>query len=156
MAAAGQCVATEIPGRPCSAKTSVEVFMAKSNGSQKELTIGFPAELVTWLEGEAERDCRSVGGQVRFIVSAARRAGAPTSTPWPPPMPPMPKTLDEGRAALAEATREFDELKALQRRGGQNGLGLHPRHDERFRYLRDHVANLENFVRLRERMESTA
>ena len=131
--------------------------MAK-NGTQKlqDLTISLNPELRAFVEREAEKESRSVAGQIRhFVVEAARRNGTPTLTPWPPPMS-LPASLDEARAELAELSAEFAKLKAFQRRGGANGLGLLPHQDERFRYLRDHVTNLQNYVAAHEKMESTA
>jgi hypothetical protein len=128
--------------------------MAK-RGTEKleQISITLPPEVRAFHERAAEHDSRSLSGQIRHLcVEAARRNGSPALTPWPPPMA-LPASLDEAREELTELGNELDRLKAFQKKGGAFGAGLLPHQDERFRFLRDRVKNLELFVEQRERME---
>jgi hypothetical protein len=132
--------------------------MAKrSTSTLQKVTTGLPIELLKSIEEMAEREVRTVSDQIRFLLTQALRSqnGAPTLTPWPPAMV-MPKSLAEARAELAKGSKRFDELLALQRRGGHGGTGLLPDEDLEFRFLRDHVPNLQKYVDAQEKMESTS
>jgi hypothetical protein len=129
--------------------------MAK-NGTQvlKEINVGVTPAQIAFLERAAEADCRSIAGQVRYLIAEAmRRAGAVNGAqPWPPAMV-LPDSLDESKAALAEAEAKFNKLTRFMQKGGHGGTGLLPAEDAEYRWLRDYVPNLRNHVAAKERME---
>jgi hypothetical protein len=103
----------------------------------EQITISFPPETLAFLKHTAERECRSVGAQIRYYVEAARRTVKPTATlePWPPPLPTVtPDNLAAMKEQLAEWEAERARLEEFQRRGGLNFM---PHHDARLRWLRD-------------------
>jgi hypothetical protein len=113
-----------------------------------QITVALSPELVSFLERAADRDSRSISGQVRhLVVQAARAAGARPEPSWPPVRQPPPlNTAEEvaaARARLAELERERDRLDRRQ-----NSVNFLPKDDERFRYLRDECANLKRDLRL--------
>jgi hypothetical protein len=118
-----------------------------------QITVALSPELVNFLERAADRDSRSVSGQVRhLVVQAARAAGARAEPSWPPVRQPPPLNTPEevaaAKAHLAELERECDRLDRRQ-----NSINFLPEHDERFRYLRDEVANLRRDLRVAGHME---
>ena len=117
-----------------------------------QISVCFPAETMAFLRRTAERECRTVGAQVRYYVEAARKAGGSMveRAPWPPPLPTVASgNLSDTKSRLAEMEAERDRLADRERK---EKLGLLPHDEERLRYLRDTCKTIRSHVVAIERM----
>jgi hypothetical protein len=119
--------------------------------SDPRITVSLTSELLAFIERAAERESRSVSGQVRhLIVQAARAAGSPTAAPWPPiRVPNVGHTLEEiaqAKNLLAEWEGEQERLRAMPE------MDKTVTHETRWRELRDDVATLPSNIAVAERM----
>src|SRR6266404_2980366 len=113
-----------------------------------QIAVCFPPETLAFLKRTAEREFRTVGAQIRFMIEdAAKRAGnapppaKPALEPWPPPLPTVtPENLPEIKSPLAEWTAERDRLARRETKVGPEGLMPH-QHD-RLGWLRTTIATL--------------
>jgi hypothetical protein len=120
----------------------------------KQVSVPLDAALLGFVERAAERESRTVAGQIRhYVVEAMRRAGnaAAGSDPWPPPLAAVSRdTLFEIKARVREMEAERDELVAAEKK---NHLGLMPHDEVRLQYLletirclRSHIAGIERLT----------
>jgi hypothetical protein len=120
------------------------------------LTVPLPMAMLKFVEAAAERECRSVAGQVRFYVQQAMvRAGVPTVelTAWPPTLPNVSAaTLPEARARLAEREAEIGRLEAADKANRHRG-GLTLADEERLRFVRNEVAILAEQIRVAAKLQ---
>jgi hypothetical protein len=128
--------------------------MAK-RGTEKleQISITLPPEVRAFHERAAERDSRSLSGQIRHLcVEAARRNGAANGTPWPPPLPNVDSTresIDAAKIQLAEWTREHDRLVAKERAEGWRFCGQDM---DRKCWLQETIATFTPRIEIAERM----
>jgi hypothetical protein len=93
-----------------------------------EISVSLPDDVLAFVRRTADRECRSVGAQMRyFAAEAMRRAGQnPAATAleeWPPPLPEVTgENLPEIQNLLAEWQGELDRLEAADRGRHPNGL----------------------------------
>jgi hypothetical protein len=109
--------------------------------------------LLGFVERAAEREARTVEGQIRhLIIEAMRDAGSPTAglEPWPPPLAVVSReNLSEIKARVKDMELERDNLEVAVH---ENRLGL-MRHDEvRLRYLRDTIKSMQAHIAAIERL----
>jgi hypothetical protein len=119
----------------------------------RRVSVPLDAALLGFVERAAERESRTVEGQIRhFIIEAMRDAGSPTAglEPWPPPLAVVSRqNLSEIKARVKDMELERDNLEAVEH---ENHLGL-MRHDEvRLRYLRDTIMSLQAHIAAIERL----
>jgi hypothetical protein len=109
--------------------------------------------LLGFVERAAERESRTVAGQIRhFIVEAMRDAGSPTAglEPWPPPLAVVSREhLSDIKARVKDMEVERDKLEGAEHK---NHLGLMPHDEVRLRYLRDSIKRLHSHIAAIERL----
>jgi hypothetical protein len=114
----------------------------------QQISVALPDDVLAYVQRTADRECRTVGAQVRFLITeAARRAGNPTANleVWPPELMTVgPHNLAEAKAQVAEMKADYDRLRALERKSPQ---GLMPHDDERLRFCRDRIDALGRQIR---------
>jgi len=119
----------------------------------RHVSVPLDAVLLGFVERAAERESRTVAGQIRhFIVEAMRDAGSPTAglEPWPPPLAVVSRdNLSEIKALVKEMEAERDKLAATEQK---NHLGLMPHDEVRLRYLRDTIKSLQSHIGAIERL----
>lgn len=113
----------------------------------KQVPVLLDAALLGFVERAAERESRTVAGQIRhYIVEAMRHAGNPTagSEPWPPPLAVVSRdNLSQIKARVKEMEAERDVLAAAEKK---NPLGVIPHDEVRLRYLRDTIKSLQGHI----------
>ncbi len=124
-----------------------------------QITVCFPPETLAFLKRTAEREFRTVGAQIRFMIEdAARRASSAPPTPakpvqrepWPPPMPVVNKeTLPEVKKQLAEWDAELARLDISEAR---SPLQFLPHHQDRQAFLRGRCESVRSHVGAIERL----
>jgi hypothetical protein len=105
----------------------------------------------------AERECRTVAAQMRYLATGAMRrdtAGkqpaAPAREPWPPPLPTVTRdNLPETKALVVEWETERDALTALSKKRRSFG-GLQPHQADRLSWLHNAIGHIGNTVRIME------
>jgi hypothetical protein len=117
----------------------------------EQVTVSLTPQLLDFLQAEAERESRTVGGQLRhYVVQAARANGAKTAEPWPPVRVPhvehTPEAITEAKAHLASLQRERDRLKT------KPAMDQTAADDDRARALQDDIATLKTEITMAERM----
>jgi hypothetical protein len=119
----------------------------------KQVSVPLDAALLGFLERAAERESRTVAGQIRhYIVEAMRHAGNTTAElePWPPPLAVVSRdNLSAMKARVKDMEAERDELSAAEKK---NHLGLMPHDEVRLLYLRDTIRCLQNHITAIERL----
>jgi hypothetical protein len=119
----------------------------------RRVSVPLDAVLLGFVERAAERESRTVAGQIRhFIVEAMRGAGSPTAglEPWPPPLAVVSReTLSEIKARVKDMELERDNLEAAEHK---NHLGPMPHDEVRLRYLRDSIKSLQSHIAAIERL----
>ena len=119
----------------------------------RRVSVPLDAVLLGFVERAAERESRTVVGQIRhFIIEAMRDAGSPTAglEPWPPPLAVVSREiLSEIKARVKDMEVERDNLEAAEHK---NRLGLMPHDEVRLRYLRDTVKSLKSHIGAIERL----
>jgi hypothetical protein len=119
-----------------------------------QISVHLPQDLQTFVERTAERESRSVSGQIKhWVVEAARRAGAPPSAgdnPGGYPLLPIvnPKNIDQVRAELSELEAERDKLQAQQ---DKLGFRFGPESDQRLSFLHSRIGAIKSHVVVVER-----
>lgn len=120
----------------------------------KQVSVPLDAVLLGFVERAAERESRTVAGQIRhFIVEAMRNAGSPTAgfETWPRPLAVVSDdNLSEIKARVKDMEAERDKLAAAEQK---NHLGLMPHDEVRLRYLRDTIMRLQSYILGIERFE---
>jgi len=127
----------------------------------RRVSVPLDAVLLGFVERAAERESRTVAGQIRqFIIEAMRNAGSATAglEPWPPALAVVShETLCEIKARVKDMEIERDTLQATAH---ENHLGLIPHDEVRLRYLRDTIKSLQSHItaieRFTEQAEATA
>ena len=119
----------------------------------RRVSVPLDAVLLGFVQRAAERESRTVEGQIRhFIIEAMRDAGSPTAglEPWPPPLAVVSReNLSEIKARVKDMEGERNNLEAAEQK---NHLGLMPHDEVRLRYLRDTVKSLQNHIAAIERL----
>jgi hypothetical protein len=119
----------------------------------RHVSVPLDAVLLGFVERAAERESRTVAGQIRhLIVEAMRDAGSPTAglKPWPPPLAVVSRdNLSEIEARVKDMEAERDKLAATEQ---ENHLGLMPHDEVRLRYLRDAIKGLRSHIGAIERL----
>jgi hypothetical protein len=119
----------------------------------KQVSVPLDAALLGFVERAAERESRTVAGQIRhFIVEAMRHAGntAPGPEPWPPPLAAASRdNLSEIKARVKDIEAERDELVAAEKK---NGLDLMSHDEVRLQYLLETIKCLQNHIAAIERL----
>lgn len=119
----------------------------------RRISVPLDAVLLGFVERAAERESRTVAGQIRhFITEAMRDAGGPMAgvEPWPPPLAVVSReNLSEIRARVKDMEVERDSLEEA---GHKNPLGLMPHEEVRLRYLRDTIKSLHSHIAAIERL----
>lgn len=119
-----------------------------------QVLVPLDAALLGFVERAAERESRTVAGQIRhFIVEATRHAGSAFSgaDPWPPPLAAVSRdNFLEIKALVTDMEAERDELMAVEKK---NQLDLLPHDEVRLQYLletikclRSHIAGIERLT----------
>ena len=122
----------------------------------QQISVPLPDDVLSFVQRDAERECRTVAGQVRYLLTeAARRAGhkpgAPELEEWPPWLPVVtPANLAEVKQQIEGWQGEFDALNKLESEPRRNGakLELTIPEENRRGWLRVAIANVEGQVRL--------
>ena len=120
----------------------------------KQVLVPLNTALLGFVERAAERESRTVAGQIRhFIVEAMRHAGGAMSgpAPWPPPLAAVSRdNLLEIKALVKEMEAERDELVAAEKK---NYFDLMAHDEVRLQYLletikclRSHIAGIERLT----------
>jgi len=119
----------------------------------RQVSVPLDGVLLGFVERAAERESRTVAGQIRhFIVEAMRDAGSPMAglEPWPPPLAVVSRdNLSEIKARVKEMEAERDKLAATEQK---NDLRLLPHDEVRLRYLRDTITSLQGHIGAIERL----
>ena len=119
----------------------------------KQVSVPLDVVLLGFVERAAERESRTLAGQIRhFIVEAMRDAGSPTVglELWPPPLALVSRNnLSEIKARVRDMEAERDMLAAAEQK---NHLGLMPHDEVRLRYLGDTIKNLQSYILAIERL----
>ena len=114
----------------------------------QQISVSLPDEVLRFVEKTAQRDCRTTGAQVRYLLTeAARRAGngAANLESWPPLLPVItPDNMATAREVVAELQQEYDALRSLE---AKTPTGLLPHQDERLRFARDRIDQLTRQLR---------
>jgi hypothetical protein len=120
----------------------------------KQVPVPLDGALLGFVERAAERELRTLPGQIRhYIVEAMRRAGNTTAgpDPWPSPLAAASRdNLSEIKARMKDMEAERDELVAVEKK---NQLDLMPYDEVRLQYLietikclRSHIAGIERLT----------
>jgi len=113
----------------------------------RQVSVPLDAALLGFVERAAERESRTVHGQIRhFIVEAMRHAGhtAAGSDPWPPPLAAVSRdNLSEIKALVKDMEDERDELVAADKK---NQLKPMPHDQLRLHYLRETIKCLQSHI----------
>jgi hypothetical protein len=120
----------------------------------KQVLVPLNTALLGFVERAAERESRTVAGQIRhFIVEAMGHAGRVMlgSDSWPPPLAAVSRdTLLEIKALVKEMEAERDELVAAEKK---NYFDLMAHDEVRLQYLletikclRSHIAGIERLT----------
>jgi hypothetical protein len=119
----------------------------------RRVSVPLDAVLLGFVERAAERESRTVEGQIRhFIIEAMRDTGSPTAglEPWPPPLALVSReSLSEIKARMKDMEVERDNLEAAEH---PNHLGFMPHDEVRLRYLRDTIKSLQSHIAAIERL----
>jgi hypothetical protein len=122
----------------------------------RRVSVPLDAVLLGFVERAAERESRTVAGQIRhFIIEAMRDAGSPAAglEPWPPPLAVVSREhLSDIKARVNDMEVERDKLEAAEH---NNHLGLLPHEAVRLRYLRDSIKSLRSHIAAIERLTDT-
>jgi hypothetical protein len=122
----------------------------------EQITIALPPELWTFVSNLAERESRTVAGQIRhFVAEAARRNGASEHL-TPLPVREQIRTaedLSRRKGDLSALEHEREQLKVKERK---LGIRFMPADADRLRYLNDEIYTLGKEVQLAERMQGAA
>src|SRR5215475_14939367 len=111
----------------------------------RRVSVPLDTVLLGFVERAAERESRTVEGQIRhFIIEAMRDTGSAMAglEPWPPPLAVVSReNLSLIKARVKDMEVERNNLEAAEH---DNHLGF-MRHDEvRLRYLRDTIKGLQS------------
>lgn len=121
----------------------------------KQISVPLDGALLGFVERAAERESRTVAGQIRhYIVAAMTDAGNATvgADPWPPPLAAVSRdTLSEIKARVTDMEAERDALVAVQT---QNHFDLMPHDEVRLQYLLETIKCLRSHIAGIERMTS--
>jgi hypothetical protein len=113
----------------------------------RQVSVPLDAALLRFLERMAERESRTVAGQIRhFIVEAMSHAGDTTagSEPWPRPLAVVSRdNLSELKALVKDMEAERNELVAAKWR---NHPGLMPYDEVRLQYLLETIKCLQSHI----------
>lgn len=112
-----------------------------------QISVTLSDEVFAFVQRAAERDCRTVGAQVRFYVTeACRKAGhSPNLKPWPPELPVITKeNLPAIKSAMAVLQSEYDRLRRIEER---TPTSLLPDEDAKLRFCRDRIAQLKQQIK---------
>ena len=120
----------------------------------KQFSVPLDGALLGFVERAAERESRTVAGQIRHFIVEAMSHGvngmAGSEEPWPPPLAAVSRdTLFEIKARVRDMAAERDELAAANQK---NRLGLMPHDDVRLRYLRETIRCLQGHITAIERL----
>jgi hypothetical protein len=123
------------------------VFMSK------QVSVPLDGALLGFVERAAERESRTVAGQIRhYVVEAMRHAGNTTagSDPWPPPLAAVSRdTLFEIKARVKDMEAERDALVTAE---NKDHLDLVPHDEVRLQYLLEMIKCLQSQISGIERM----
>jgi hypothetical protein len=113
----------------------------------KQVSVPLDAALLRFLERAAERESRTVAGQIRhYIVEAMSHAGNTMagSETWPRPLAVVSRdNLSEIKALVEDMEAERDELVAAKTR---KHLGLMPHEEVRLQYLLETIKCLQSHI----------
>jgi len=119
----------------------------------KQVPVPLDVALLGFVERAAERESRTVAGQIRhFVVEAMRLAGntAAGSEPWPPPLAAVSRdNLSEIKARVKDMEAERDELVTEKKK---NRVDLMPHDEVRLQYLLETIKCLQNHIAAIERL----
>jgi hypothetical protein len=119
----------------------------------RRVSVPLDAVLLGFVERAAERESRTVEGQIRhFIIEAMRDTGSPTAglEPWPLPLALVNReSLSEIKGRMKDMEVERDNLEAAER---TNQFGFMPHDEVRLRYLRDSIKSLQSHIAAIERL----
>jgi hypothetical protein len=119
----------------------------------RRVSVPLDAVLLGFVQRAAERESRTVEGQIRhIIIEAMRDAGSPTAglEPWPPPLAVVSReNLSEIKARVKAMEVERDNLEDAEHK---SHLGLLPHDEVRLRYLRDTIKSLQSHIAAIERL----
>jgi hypothetical protein len=119
----------------------------------KQVSVPLDRALLGFVERAAERESRTVAGQIRhYIIEAMRHAGNTTagSDPWPPPLAAVSRdSLLEIRARVNDMEAERDALVAAEK---NDHLDLMPHDEVRLQYLLEMIKCLHSHIAGIERM----
>lgn len=119
----------------------------------KQVSVPLDAALLGFVERAAERESRTVAGQIRYyIVEAMRHAGHMKAgpEPWPPQLAVVSRdNLFEIKARMRDMEAERDELVAAEKK---NRFGLMPHDEVRLQYLLETIKCLQNHIAAIERL----
>jgi len=119
----------------------------------KPVSVPLDAALLGFVERAAERESRTVAGQIRhYIVEAMTNAGSMTagSQPWPPPLAVVSRdNLSEIKARVKDMEAERDELVAEEK---ETRLELMPHDMVRLQYLLETIKCLQSHIAAIERL----
>jgi hypothetical protein len=117
----------------------------------RRVSVPLDAVLLGFVERAAERESRTVEGQIRhFIIEAMRDTGSPAAglEPWPPPLALVSReSLSEIKARMKDMEVERDNLQAAE-----DTNRLMPHDEIRLRYLRDSIKSLQSHIAAIERL----
>jgi len=119
----------------------------------QQINLHLPDDLVKFVQRAAERETRTVAGQVRhYVAEAARRAGGGNGAalePWPPLLEPVTReTLPDVKLKVQAMQIERDKLVAAENKPG----GLLPHHQDRLQFLRGRIEALVPHIAAIERL----
>lgn len=113
----------------------------------KQISVPLDGALLGFVERAAERESRTVAGQIRHFLAAAMSAAgnaAAGSDPWPPPLAAVSRdTLSELKARLMDLEAERDALEAAKH---HSQLGLMPHDEVRLQYLLETIRCLQRHI----------
>jgi hypothetical protein len=119
----------------------------------KQVSVPLDRALLGFVERAAERESRTVAGQIRhYIIEAMRHAGTTTagSDPWPPPLAAVSRdALFEIKARVSDMEAERDALVAAEKK---DHLDLMPHDEVRLQYLLEMIKCLQSHIAGIERM----
>ena len=118
----------------------------------KQVSVPLDAALLGFVERAAERESRTVAGQIRhYIVEAMTHAGDTKAgpEPWPSPLAVVSRdNLSEIKARVRDMEAERGELMTAEKK---NRLGL-PHDEVRLHYLLETIKCLQNHIAAIERL----